>query len=56
MNVNFEWDEDKGVSNLRKHGISFEEGATVFTDPLSLTISDPPLSIRDPVCRHWTVD
>ncbi|MFL6233845.1 MAG: BrnT family toxin [Thermoanaerobaculia bacterium] len=41
MNVNFEWDEDKAVSNLRKHGISFEEGATVFTDPLSLTISDP---------------
>lgn len=41
MDVNFEWDEEKAVANLRKHGISFEEGTTVFTDPLSITISDP---------------
>ncbi|MGD0297963.1 MAG: BrnT family toxin [Bryobacteraceae bacterium] len=27
--------------NLRKHGISFEEGSSVFADPLSITISDP---------------
>jgi uncharacterized protein len=41
MDVNFEWDEDKAAANLRKHGVSFEEGTTVFTDPLSITISDP---------------
>jgi uncharacterized DUF497 family protein len=28
----FEWDEDKNKSNLKKHGISFEEAKTVFYD------------------------
>jgi len=29
----FEWDEIKAASNLRKHGVSFEMAATVFYDP-----------------------
>lgn len=37
----FEWDPAKAASNLQKHGVSFEEAATVFDDPLSLTICDP---------------
>jgi uncharacterized protein len=37
----FEWDVDKAIVNLDKHGISFEEGATVFNDPLVATIFDP---------------
>jgi uncharacterized DUF497 family protein len=37
----FEWDDDKAISNLKKHSISFEEGATIFNDPLIATISDP---------------
>ena len=37
----FEWDAEKAEVNLRKHGVSFEEAATVFYDPLSLTVSDP---------------
>ena len=37
----FIWDVAKAASNLRKHGVSFEEAATVFQDPLALTISDP---------------
>ena len=41
MNRAFEWDEDKADRNLRKHGVSFAEGSTVFADPLSLTIPDP---------------
>ena len=41
MALNFEWDEDKAKSNLAKHAVSFEEAATVFGDPLSLTIHDP---------------
>jgi len=41
MPLNFEWDENKAKSNLAKHGVSFEEAATVFGDPLSLTIPDP---------------
>ena len=31
----------EGKANLRKHGVSFEEAATVFLDPLALTFSDP---------------
>ena len=37
----FEWDSEKAEANLRKHGVSFEEAASVFFDPLSLTIPDP---------------
>ena len=29
----FVWDEAKAAANLQKHGISFEEAATVFDDP-----------------------
>jgi uncharacterized DUF497 family protein len=39
--MNFEWDSKKAAFNLTKHGISFEEAATAFGDPLSMTISDP---------------
>ena len=41
MSLIFEWDKRKAKSNLKKHGVSFEEAATVFGDPLSLTIEDP---------------
>lgn len=30
----FVWDSDKAAANLRKHGIRFEDAATVFMDPL----------------------
>ena len=39
--LTFEWDANKAKSNLAKHGVSFEEAATVFGDPLSTTIPDP---------------
>jgi uncharacterized DUF497 family protein len=39
--VEFEWDPRKAARNLRKHGLSFTEAATVFSDPLSLTVHDP---------------
>jgi uncharacterized DUF497 family protein len=41
--VEFEWDSDKEPSNIEKHGVDFTEAATVFGDPLELTISDPDL-------------
>ena len=41
MPLNFQWDENKARTNLAKHGVGFEEAATVFGDPLSLTIPDP---------------
>lgn len=38
----------KAVINLRKHGVSFEEAATVFGDPLSSTFADPRHSDVEP--------
>ena len=40
MELTFEWDEEKELSNRKKHGVSFEEAKTVFNDPLSITIAD----------------
>ena len=37
----FEWPPKKARLNLRKHGVSFDEAATVFYDPLSATFDDP---------------
>ena len=46
MSLRFEWDENKARQNIEKHSTSFEEAATVLSDPLSLTIDDP-LHSRD---------
>lgn len=40
MRFNFEWDQNKANTNLQKHGVSFDEAVTVFTDPLAITITD----------------
>jgi len=34
----FEWDAAKNWSNQRKHGVSFEEAARIFLDPLHVSI------------------
>jgi uncharacterized DUF497 family protein len=39
--VQFEWDPEKAQGNLAKHGVSFDEVASVFGDPLAVTIDDP---------------
>lgn len=39
--MDFEWDTKKADINAKKHGVSFQEAATVFGDPLALTFSDP---------------
>jgi len=39
--VTYEWDPRKAKSNLRRHGISFEEAGSVFLDPLAITFPDP---------------
>lgn len=41
MALLFTWDPEKAASNLRRHGVSFEEAATAFGDPHSITIPDP---------------
>ena len=45
--MRFRWDPGKGAENLAKHGLSFEEAATVFRDALSATGSDPDHSFDE---------
>jgi uncharacterized protein len=53
---NFEWDPEKASSNLRKHGVSFDEAVTVFVgDPLALTFSDTDHSETEVRSRTYGV-
>jgi uncharacterized DUF497 family protein len=45
--VIFEWDGRKAVANLKKHGVSFEDAASVFLDPLAFTFPDPDHSYEE---------
>jgi uncharacterized protein len=45
--VIYEWNAGKAKANLRKHGVSFEEAATVFLDPIALTFPDPDHSLSE---------
>jgi uncharacterized DUF497 family protein len=36
----FEWDDEKAESNLRKHGVSFDKATAVFEDEFSVTFPD----------------
>lgn len=47
MGLRFEWDQRKADSNLKKHGVSFQEATSVFADALSITISDPDHSASE---------
>ena len=38
--VRFEWDEAKAKSNLRKHGVRFEDAMLVFADPFAMVEQD----------------
>ncbi len=45
--MEFEWGENKAVANLSKHGVSFEEAKTVFSDPLYVDFYDPDHSFDE---------
>jgi len=45
--LRFIWDEAKAVENLRKHGVSFEEGASVFADENARLKHDPEHSQQE---------
>ena len=38
--LKFEWDDNKNKTNIKKHGISFEEATSVFYDEEALIITD----------------
>ena len=45
--MQFEWDPNKAKSNIKKHGVSFDEAVTVFYDPFSATFYDPDHSVKE---------
>lgn len=49
----FEWDTNKNISNIEKHGISFKEAATVFRDTDSAILEDKNHSDEEE--RFWVI-
>ncbi len=47
MSMRFEWDPKKAEKNLEKHGVTFQEAATIFGDPLAITFQDPDHSLEE---------
>jgi len=37
----FEWNENKNIINIKKHGVCFEEAKTVFFDDYAILFDDP---------------
>lgn len=46
--IRFEWDPVKAATNLRKHGVSFEDAQTAFLDDHALVVDDPDHSTDEP--------
>ena len=38
--LRFEWNFSKAETNIKKHGVPFEEAVTVFDDPMFITFID----------------
>ena len=51
LGINFEWDEKKNNSNKAKHGISFDEAASVFEDERAIVISARKATKKE--CRYY---
>ena len=45
--IRFEWDPAKAAANLRKHGVSFAEAETAFSDDYAKVLPDPDHSTDD---------
>ena len=41
MAYSFEWDPKKAATNLKDHGVSFDEATAVFRDILAMNMPDP---------------
>lgn len=48
MLLRFEWDPEKAASNLKKHGVSFDEAAAAFRDPFAAIFDDDAHSDVEP--------
>ncbi|MDR0829681.1 MAG: BrnT family toxin [Prevotellaceae bacterium] len=38
--MTFEWDENKNLENIEKHGVSFEKAKSAFDDPYYIVVDD----------------
>ena len=47
MSIRFQWDPQKAARNATKHGVTFEEAAAVFQDPLALIFDDEEHSVDE---------
>ena len=47
MTARFDWDSRKAASNPRRHGVSFEEATSVFSDPLARIFDDEDHAIEE---------
>lgn len=45
--ISFSWDQAKAKTNLKKHGVSFEEARTVFYDEYALQFYDDATLLED---------
>jgi uncharacterized DUF497 family protein len=43
----FEWHTEKAKANQRKHGVTFDEAITAFSDPLAMQMPDPDHSVGE---------
>lgn len=53
--LKFEWDAAKAATNLRKHGVSFDEALSVFADALALTFTDTDHSESEDRSRTYGI-
>ncbi len=47
MTARFAWDPKKAASNLKRHGVSFEEALTVFANPLARIFDDEDQPVEE---------
>jgi uncharacterized DUF497 family protein len=55
MSLQYEWDPNKAIANEHKHGVTFEDAATVFVDPLAAIFDDEDHStdeVREIIIGH----
>lgn len=45
--MDYAWDSTTAATNLRKHGVSFEEAKTVFNNPIALIFEDELHSVEE---------
>lgn len=45
--IGFEWDPNKNAANLRKHGLSFQEAASIFEGPVLSAADDTSDEARE---------